>query len=43
MMNHIALSSSELRGFRGEAKCQESFKAFAVMRQHISKRDSLTG
>lgn len=43
MMNHIALSASELRGFRGEAKCQEPFKAFAAMRQHVSKRDFLTG
>lgn len=28
MMNHVALSASELRGFRGEAKCQKPFKAF---------------
>lgn len=43
MMNHVSLSASELRGFRGESKCQKAFKAFAVMRQHISKSKSLTG
>lgn len=40
-MNHIALSTSELRGFRGETKWQEQFKAFAIMGQH--KRDSSIG
>lgn len=40
MMNHFALSTSELRGFRGETKCQEQF---AVMGQHTRKRGSSTG
>jgi len=43
MMSHIALSTSELRGFRRETKWQEQFQAFAVMGQHVRKRDSLTG
>lgn len=43
MVNHIVLSASELRGIREEIKWQQQFKAFAVMGQHVRKRDFSTG
>lgn len=38
MMNHVALPASEIKGFKGEMRCQEQFKTIAVAEKNARKK-----
>lgn len=38
MMNHVALPASEIKGFKGEMRCQEQFKTIAVAGKNARKK-----
>lgn len=42
MMNHVALPASEIKGFKGEMRCQEQFKTIAVAEKNARKKKSST-
>lgn len=41
MMNHVALPASEIKGFKGEMRCQEQFKTIAVAEKNARKKKKI--